>query len=314
MGEADIPSPYTMQGEGQPFGYTDYRYDTDSGTYFAQAREYQPQSGRFCAQDVVAGNGAVPKTLNRYGYCLSNPVNFVDYDGRKYIVVWSYGKGEIKEFEKYMNQNYNTQLNEDTSTSDWTEETWSEWNRRSSFSRAAHTKLQELIDSGVPEDEIIIERIDSKTDLEDKWKEWKLQEQVEGMYFYSHGYSEGAEVYNGSGDFWENADKLNFAEDAVAIFYGCNTANGSFAQNFANTQGITTYAQVDYCSFSHNPNLQSRISTHDTSLGVYLHPYKWGLKGIPIEVGFWNMKYTDYRWVFGRWNSTGEGKKFEPCE
>ena len=79
--EEGIPNPYTMQGEGQPFGYTGYRYDTDSGTYFAQAREYQPQSGRFCAQDVVAGNGAVPVTLNRYGYCLGNPLYFVDLNG-----------------------------------------------------------------------------------------------------------------------------------------------------------------------------------------------------------------------------------------
>ncbi len=79
--EAGIPNPYTMQGEGQPFGYTGYRYDTDSATYFAQAREYDPQTGRFHAQDVIAGNGAVPVTLNRYGYCLGNPVGMVDLDG-----------------------------------------------------------------------------------------------------------------------------------------------------------------------------------------------------------------------------------------
>ena len=80
-----IPSPYTRQGEGQPFGYTGYRYDTDSATYFAQAREYQPETGRFCAQDVIAGNGAVPVTLNRYGYCWGNPMGMVDLDGREPI-------------------------------------------------------------------------------------------------------------------------------------------------------------------------------------------------------------------------------------
>ncbi len=79
--EAGIPNPYTMQGEGQPFGYTGYRYDTLGATYFAQAREYDPQTGRFHAQDVIAGNGAVPVTLNRYGYCLGNPVGMVDLDG-----------------------------------------------------------------------------------------------------------------------------------------------------------------------------------------------------------------------------------------
>ncbi len=81
--EAGIPSPYTMQGEGQPFGYTGYRYDTDSATYFAQAREYQPETGRFTAQDVVAGNGAEPVTLNRYGYCWGNPVKWIDANGEE---------------------------------------------------------------------------------------------------------------------------------------------------------------------------------------------------------------------------------------
>ncbi len=72
-----------MQGEGQPFGYTGYRYDTLGATYFAQAREYQPETGRFTAQDVVAGNGAEPVTLNRYGYCWGNPMKWVDINGEE---------------------------------------------------------------------------------------------------------------------------------------------------------------------------------------------------------------------------------------
>ncbi|MDE6387608.1 MAG: RHS repeat-associated core domain-containing protein [Lachnospiraceae bacterium] len=86
--EAGIPNPYTAQGEGQPFGYTGYRYDTLSATYFAQAREYDPQTGRFHAQDVIAGNGAVPVTLNRYTYCLGNPVGLVDLDGNEGSPWW----------------------------------------------------------------------------------------------------------------------------------------------------------------------------------------------------------------------------------
>ena len=83
MEETGIPNPYSRQGEEQPFGYTGYRHDGISGTYFAQAREYQPQNGRFTAQDVIQGNGAYPETLNRYGYCWGNPVGLVDVDGRK---------------------------------------------------------------------------------------------------------------------------------------------------------------------------------------------------------------------------------------
>ena len=79
--EAGIPSPYDRQRVEQPFGYTGYRYDEISGTYFAQAREYQPGNGRFTAEDVIKGNGVVPWTLNQYGYCLNNPIKYVDMEG-----------------------------------------------------------------------------------------------------------------------------------------------------------------------------------------------------------------------------------------
>ena len=74
---------YSKQGEGQPFGYTGYQYDEISGTYFAQAREYQPESGRFTAEDLIKGNSAYPETLNRYGYCWNNPMRYKDTDGMK---------------------------------------------------------------------------------------------------------------------------------------------------------------------------------------------------------------------------------------
>lgn len=53
--QAGLPNPYSRQGEDQPFGYTGYRYDNVSSTYFAQAREYQPKTGRFTAEDIING-------------------------------------------------------------------------------------------------------------------------------------------------------------------------------------------------------------------------------------------------------------------
>ena len=79
--EAGILSSYTEQGEYQPFGYTGYRYDTISSTFFAQAREYQPRTGRFTAEDVIKGNGLVPETLNPYAYCFNNPLKWNDKNG-----------------------------------------------------------------------------------------------------------------------------------------------------------------------------------------------------------------------------------------
>ncbi len=67
---------YGKQGENQPFGYTGYRYDNISGSYFAQAREYLPVVGRFITKDIILGRNTTPKTLNRYSYCWSNPIRY----------------------------------------------------------------------------------------------------------------------------------------------------------------------------------------------------------------------------------------------
>ena len=135
---------------------------------------------------------------------------------------------------------------------------------------------------GIPESDIDIQRIDNMEDLKATWDMWAEYDLIDGLDFYSHGYSEGAEVYGGSGNFWVNAKKLNFGESLrningkavvsqpYAVFYGCNTANGNFAQRFSDTQAITVYAQTDYASFSHTRVTRTWISTHATSKNVYL--------------------------------------------
>ncbi len=62
-------------------GYTGFIYDEFSGTYFAQAREYNPDLGRFLARDLVQGLQSAPYTMNNYAYCWNRPMTFVDYDG-----------------------------------------------------------------------------------------------------------------------------------------------------------------------------------------------------------------------------------------
>jgi len=58
-----------------PFGFTGYTSETN-GLQYAQARFYNPNVGRFTAQDTVRDG------LNWYEYCRSNPLSFVDLDGR----------------------------------------------------------------------------------------------------------------------------------------------------------------------------------------------------------------------------------------
>mgnify|MGYP002511952346 CR=1 FL=1 len=80
--QEEISSSYSQQGVVQPFGYTGYRYERIGKIYFAQAREYVSELGRFTAEDIVRGSGTVTKTLNRYGYCWGNPMRLVDLDGK----------------------------------------------------------------------------------------------------------------------------------------------------------------------------------------------------------------------------------------
>ena len=73
---------YQNQGKIQPFGYTGYQRDEVSGTYYAQAREYLVENGRFAGQDLIVGFVEYPETLNRYGYCWNNSLIYVDSDGK----------------------------------------------------------------------------------------------------------------------------------------------------------------------------------------------------------------------------------------
>ena len=66
----------------KPFTYTGYQKDGISNTYYAQAREYLPQVGRFTGEDIVKGFAGRPQTINPYLYCLNSPSNYVDLDGR----------------------------------------------------------------------------------------------------------------------------------------------------------------------------------------------------------------------------------------
>jgi RHS repeat-associated protein len=58
------------------FHYTGYQYDYQTGLYFANARYYIAEVGRFAEEDVYKGDG-----LNRYVYVRSNPLRYVDRSG-----------------------------------------------------------------------------------------------------------------------------------------------------------------------------------------------------------------------------------------
>ena len=54
----------------------------DSGLYYHNARYYDASIGRFISADTVVPDPADPQHLNRYTYCLNNPLKYTDPTGR----------------------------------------------------------------------------------------------------------------------------------------------------------------------------------------------------------------------------------------
>jgi len=55
----------------------------DTGLYYYGARYYDPETGRFLTRDSLQGQREAPQTLNRYVYCLNNPLVYVDPTGNE---------------------------------------------------------------------------------------------------------------------------------------------------------------------------------------------------------------------------------------
>ena len=68
-----------------PFRYRGYYYDKESGLYYLQSRYYDPVVGRFINaddSDVLFEDQDNLVEHNLFTYCLNNPVNMIDEDGR----------------------------------------------------------------------------------------------------------------------------------------------------------------------------------------------------------------------------------------
>ena len=68
--------------------FTGQRLD-GTGLYYYGARYYDPTIGRFISPDSIIPNPANPQSLNRYSYCLNNPLRYIDPSGHTEIN-WGY--------------------------------------------------------------------------------------------------------------------------------------------------------------------------------------------------------------------------------
>lgn len=65
-----------------PQKFTGQRLDS-TGLYYYGARYYDSTIGRFISADTIVPNPANPQSLNRYSYCLNNPLKYIDPSGHK---------------------------------------------------------------------------------------------------------------------------------------------------------------------------------------------------------------------------------------
>jgi RHS repeat-associated protein len=56
-----------------------------TGLYYYGARYYDPDIGKFITRDQQKGSINSPQSLNRYAYCVNNPVKYIDPDGHDYF-------------------------------------------------------------------------------------------------------------------------------------------------------------------------------------------------------------------------------------
>jgi RHS repeat-associated protein len=77
-------SPYGEEigGAQAGLGFPGEWFDAAVGMTYLRARWYDNRLGRFAQADVWEGEISTPQTLQRYGYGLANPINFVDPSGQ----------------------------------------------------------------------------------------------------------------------------------------------------------------------------------------------------------------------------------------
>ncbi len=66
-----------------PFRYRSYYQDNETGWYYLNSRYYNPLTNRFITMNQIEylGESGSLLSLNLYGYCENNPVNFIDKMG-----------------------------------------------------------------------------------------------------------------------------------------------------------------------------------------------------------------------------------------
>ncbi|MCP4106596.1 MAG: RHS repeat-associated core domain-containing protein [Desulfobacteraceae bacterium] len=72
------------------FGFAGGLHDRDAGLVRFGYRDYDPDTGRWTAKDPIRFAGG---DTDLYGYCLNDPINFIDPLGKKGVIIRGRGNG-----------------------------------------------------------------------------------------------------------------------------------------------------------------------------------------------------------------------------
>jgi RHS repeat-associated protein len=75
--------PVVAGDASNPYRFTGEAWDEEVELLYLRARYYQPEVGRFIAEDPWEGDQRTPATLNSYVYVADNPVNLRDPSGSR---------------------------------------------------------------------------------------------------------------------------------------------------------------------------------------------------------------------------------------
>lgn len=253
-------------------GFTGKERDAETGLDYFGARYLSGAQGRFTSPDpyniiTEAENRkhfetyiGEPRNWNRYAYVWNNPLRHTDPTGETvYVVTYVYGNHSGDD----------------------------------AFARAAETRANEIRNSKGfdPKKDIVLTRgVDSFAAFASVIKEANGLEKTFGkvgeVSIFSHAGLDGPNFNAGlRREGYTNeqkplgifALKINWDSSAQAGFYGCRTAvpnpnwgGASFAQAFANIQGVPTYGFDDETSFSGLPASKDKSYVFGVGQGIYL--------------------------------------------
>lgn len=240
LGKDNKPHACTKNGNIiQPFAFTGYQEDEVSELNFAQARYYNPETGRFNAEDWVRGYKHRPDTINHYAYCLNSPSNRVDVNGKEsYYIFYS----------------------------------------ETDFSAQAMSKYWELVSSGVDPNDIKMVGFDENDTHKDFIEEWNnmTDEHIEEVSVFMHSNSTTLIMPNAkyginntgvssAGNTIGSFDQLSSKDIGTINLVSCNSGLVTQENNIASQLLETQNVDKVLC--------WNGSVAFDVGIGIYVLPY-----------------------------------------